>query len=259
MKAVRRKRLAGLIALLICITLMAAGCSGSENAAMAGDSQTNDTQAEANDNKADTNDNKTDTNDMEEKTTDNGGSSAESKAETPAAVPGVYADYKQYDSKLEVTPIPGGITNSTVLPTFRCTFADMANEAQNALEQGRTFPKDFFRDLTACMLISEEQMQGKEHDAIMFSLSTLAAMANEFWSLEPVLKNVVYEAGTDGRVARTVYNVHFNSADKDGQIIYDNQARKWYLNETEYSSSLDNEQTIAMWWTVLDVANGDAQ
>jgi hypothetical protein len=84
-------------------------------------------------------------------------------------------------------------------------------------------------------------------------------MANEFWSLEPVLKNVVYEAGTDGRVARTVYNVHFNSADKDGQIIYDNQARKWYLNETEYSSSLDNEQTIAMWWTVLDVANGDAQ
>ena len=93
----------------------------------------------------------------------------------------------------------------------------------------------------------------------MFSLSNLAAMANEFWSLEPDLKSVVYETSDDGSVAKSIYNVHFGSADKDGQIIYDNKARQWYLGDTAYSGSLDSEETIAMWWTVFDVANGDGQ
>ena len=93
----------------------------------------------------------------------------------------------------------------------------------------------------------------------MFSLSSLAAMANEFWSLEPALKSVVYETADDGSVAKSIYNVHFGAADKDGQIIYDNQARQWYLGDTAYSGSLDSEETIAMWWTVFDVANGDGQ
>lgn len=227
----KRNSLAGLIVLLICFTLMAAGCSGTDNAAMAGDTETND---------------------MEENVTEN-------TEETPAAEPGVYAVLKQYDNKIEITPVPGGITDSTVLPTFKCTFGDMTDEAQKALEEGRTFPKEFFRDLTACMLISEDQMAGKEHDAIMYSLSTLAAMANEFWSLDPALKTVEYEAGDDGRIEKSIYNVHFGSADKDGQIIYDNQARKWYLGDAEYSGSIDSEQTLAMWWTVFDVADGSNQ
>jgi hypothetical protein len=91
----------------------------------------------------------------------------------------------------------------------------------------------------------------------MFSLSTLAGLANEFWSLEPELKTVEYEVGDDGRIARSIYNVHFGSADKDGQIKYDNQARKWYLGDTEYSGSIDSDETVAMWWTVFDIANGD--
>lgn len=227
----KRNSLAVLIALLICIVMMAAGCSGTDNAAMAGDSQMNDT----------------------------GDKATENTEETPAAEPGVYAVLKQYDNKIEITPVPGGITDSTVLPTFRCTFGDMTDEAQKALEEGRTFPKEFFRDLTACMLISEDQMAGKEHDAIMYSLSTLAAMANEFWSLDPALKTVEYEAGDDGRIVKSIYNVHFGSADKDGQIIYDNQARKWYLGDAEYSGSIDSEQTLAMWWTVFDAADGSNQ
>ena len=133
----------------------------------------------------------------------------------------------------------------------------MTNEAQNALEEGRVFPKEFFRDLTACMLISEESMAGKEHDAIMYSLSTLAAMANEFWSLDPVLKNVVYELGDDGSVARSIYNVNFGSAGQDGQIVYDNRARQWYLGDAEYSGSIDDEETLAVWWTVFDIADGN--
>jgi hypothetical protein len=225
----KRKGLAGLIVLLACIALMAAGCSGTDNAAMAGDSQMED---------------------IEESVT-------EDTEETPAAEPGVYAELKQADNKIEITPVPGGITDSTVLPTFRCTFGDMTAEAQKALSEGRTFPKEFFRDLTACMLISEAQMEGKEHDAIMFSLSTLAGLANEFWSLEPELKTVEYEVGDDGRIAKSIYNVHFGSADKDGQIIYDNQARKWYLGDTEYSGSIDSDESVAMWWTVFDIANGD--
>ena len=219
------------IILILMLALMAAGCSGTEDAAVAGDTETSD---------------------IEENVMEN-------TEETPAPVPGVYAEVKQIDSKIEITPVSGGITDSTVLPTFRCTFGDMTDEAQKALEEGRTFPKEFFRDLTACMLISEAQMEGKEHDAIMFSLSTLAAMANEFWSLEPALKTVEYETGDDGSIVRSIYNVHFDSADKDGQIIYDNQARKWYLGDTEYSGSIDSQETIAMWWTVFDVADGNGQ
>ena len=228
---VKRNRLAFLMALIICVAMMAGGCSSKEEAAMTGDIETNDIEEEA------------------EETTE----------DTPVAAPGVYAELKRNDNSIEITPIPGGITDSTVLPTFKCTFGDMTDEAQNALEEGRSFPKEFFRDLTACMLISEESMAGKEHDAIMFSLSNLAAMANEFWSLEPDLKSVVYETSDDGSVAKSIYNVHFGSADKDGQIIYDNKARQWYLGDTAYSGSLDSEETIAMWWTVFDVANGDGQ
>ena len=230
-------QLAALVALFICIALMASGCSGTEEAAMESDAGTNDIEENAAEDTEDT----------------------EDTAGTADAIPGVYAEISQTDKTIEIIPIPGGITDSTVLPTFKCTFGDMTDEAQNALEEGRSFPKEFFRDLTACMLISEESMAGKEHDAIMFSLSNLAAMANEFWSLEPDLKSVVYETSDDGSVAKSIYNVHFGSADKDGQIIYDNKARQWYLGDTAYSGSLDSEETIAMWWTVFDVANGDGQ
>ena len=228
---IKRNRLVCLIALAICIVMMTAGCSATEEAAMAGNSETSD---------------------IEEKVKEN-------TEDDSAAAPGVYAEIKRYDKNIEITPVPGGITDSTVLPTFNCTFGDMTNEAQNALEEGRVFPKEFFRDLTACMLISEENMAGKEHDAVMYSLSTLAAMANEFWSLDPGLRNVVYEVSDDGYVAESVYNVHFGSGDKDGQIIYDNQARKWYLGDAEYSGSIDSEETLAMWWTVFEVADGNNQ
>ena len=233
----KRNSLAGLAVLVICIALIATGCSGAEEAAMAGDMETNDIESKITED------------------TDN----TESTEDAATTAPGVYAELKQYDKTIEITPIPGGITDSTVLPTFKCTFGDMTDGAQGALEEGRTFPKEFFRDLTACMLISEDRMAGAEHDAIMYSLSTLAAMANEFWSLDPVLKNVEYEVGDDGSIAKSIYNVHFGSADKDGQIIYDNQARKWYLGDAEYSGSIDNKETLAMWWTVFDLADGNAQ
>ena len=51
--------------------------------------------------------------------------------------------------------------------------------------------------------------------------------------------------------------MHFGSADQDGQIIYDNQAGKWYLEDTEYSGSIDSKDTLAMWWTVFDIADGN--
>ena len=228
---VRRKSIVGLVALIICIALMAAGCSVADKADMGGDAETND---------------------IEENIPEN-------TEDTSSAAAGVYAEVKQNDKTVEIVPVQGGITDSTVLPTFKCTFGDMTNEAQNALEEGRIFPKEFFRDLTACMLVSEESMTGKEHDAIMYSLSTLAAMANEFWSLDPALKNVVYEVGDDGYIAKTIYNVRFGSDNQDGQIIYDNQARKWYLGDTEYSGSIDSEETLAVWWTVFDVADGNNQ
>lgn len=221
----KRISFTGIMALIICLTLMASGCSAKEETAPAGDAETSGIEENAAEN--------TDT--------------------------GVYAELTQNDSTIEITPIPGGITDSTVLPTFKCTFGEMTNEAQNALEEGRVFPKEFFRDLTACMLISEEMMAGKDHEAIMYSLTTLAAMANEFWSLDPALKNVVYETGDDGTVVRSIYNVHFGSGDKDGQIIYDNQTRKWYLGDAEYSGSIDSEDTLAVWWTIFDIANGDVQ
>lgn len=245
MKARKKSRLAVLAVLVLCISMIMAGCSGSENTDKAGDSQVSDVEENAAE--------------STEAAEDAGKTEDAANTEDAAHAPGVYAEARQIDNKIEITPVPGGITDSTVLPTFKCTFGDMTDEAQKALEEGRTFPKEFFRDLTACMLISEKQMEGKEHDAIMFSLSTLAAMANEFWSLEPSLKSVEYESGDDGSIVKSIYNVHFESADKDGQIIYDNPARKWYLGETEYSGSLDSQETIAMWWTVFDVANGDAQ
>jgi hypothetical protein len=208
-----------MMVILACSVIMAlSGCSGTEQTNFAGD---------------------TDTNAVEENTAE--------ITEDAAPAPGVYADLIQNDKTIEITPIQGGITDSTVLPTFSCTFGDMTDEAQNALEEGNVFPKEFFRDLTACMLISEDFMEGKDHDAIMYSLTNLAAMANEFGPMDPALINVVYEMSDDGGVAKSIYNVHFAAADKDGQIIYDNQARKWYLGDTEYAGSIDSEQTLAIW------------
>ena len=225
------------MALAICIALMAAGCSGTEKAAMAGDAETND---------------------IEEKTEEYT-EEIEDVEDTSVAEPGVYAEFRQNDGTIEIIPIEGGITDSTVLPTFTCTFGDIIYGAQNSHEEERIFAKECCRDRPACMLVSEEFMAGKEHDAIVYSLSNLAAMANEFGSLEPVLNDVVYETGEDGRVTKSFYNVYFGSADKDGQIIYDNRARKWYVGDTEYSGSMDDEDTIAVWWTVFEHADGKEQ
>lgn len=226
----KRTGFAAFVALIVCFALVASGCSTTDEADPAVGAAINEI-----------------------------GESAAENTEDIVPSPGVYAELIRHDQTIEITPVEGGITDSTVLPTFKCTFGDMTSEAQNALEEGRVFPKEFFRDLTACMLISEEMMAGKDHDAIMYSLSTLAAMANEFWSLDPVLRNVEYEIGDDGNIARSIYNVHFGSADQDGQIIYDNQNRKWYLGEAEYSGSIDSTETIAVWWTVFDVADGNTQ
>ena len=106
---VKRNRLAFLMALIICVVMMASGCSSTEETAMTGDVETNDIEEEAAEN-------------------------TEYTEDTPAAAPGVYAELKRNDSSVEITPVPGGITDSTVLPTFTCTFGDMTNEAQNALE-----------------------------------------------------------------------------------------------------------------------------
>ena len=228
MGASKRIRFVWFAALILCIAVMAGGCSAGEETDLPADAETNSIE--------------------------------ENAAEYTDAVdstPGVYAELWQYDKTIEIVPLPGGITDSTVLPTFKCTFGEMTNEAQNALEEGRIFPREFFRDLTACMLVSEESMAGKEHDAIMYSLSTLAAMANEFGPLDPVLENVVYELGDDGSVARSIYNVKVGSAGQDGQIIYDNRARKWYLGGAEYSGSIDDEETLAIWWTIFDIADGN--
>lgn len=57
-----------------------------------------------------------------------------------------------------------------------------------------------------------------------------------------------------------IFSIFFSrSADKDGQIIYDNQARKWYLGDTEYSGSIDSKETLAVWWTVFETADGKDQ
>ena len=239
----KRKLLFAFIAVVMCIALMATGCSKTEEPAAIDDADTGDVAEEVTEDAAE---------EIAEEAADN-------TAASDAAAPGVYAVLEQVDNTIEITPVPGGITDSTVLPTFKCTFGDMTYEAQKALEEGRVFPADFFRDLTACTLISEEFLAGKEHDTIMYSVSTLAGLANEFWSMDPVLKNVVYELADDGSVAKSIYNVHFGAADQDGQIIYDNQARKWYLGDTEYSGSIDSQETIAMWWTVFDVADGNGQ
>ena len=118
----KRSRFAGIMALVICLALMAGGCSAKEDPAPAGNAETGAIEENAAENAED------------------------------AAAAGVYAELTQNDKTIEITPVPGGITDSTVLPTFKCTFGDMTNEAQNALEEGRVFPKEFFRDLTACHL-----------------------------------------------------------------------------------------------------------
>ncbi len=228
MGASKTIRFAWVMALVLCLAVMACGCSAGGETDPPADTETNS---------------------IEENAAEN--------TDAADSAPGVYAELRQYDNTVEIVPVPGGITDSTVLPTFKCTFGEMTNEAQNALEEGRVFPREFFRDLTACMLVSEESMAGKEHDAIMYSLSTLAAMANEFWSLDPVLKNVVYELGDDGSVARSIYNVNFGSAGQDGQIVYDNRARQWYLGDAKYSGSIDDEETLAVWWTAFDIADGN--
>ena len=102
-----------MMVILACSVIMAlSGCSGTEQTGFAGD---------------------TDTNAVEENTAE--------ITEDAAPAPGVYADLIQNDKTIEITPIQGGITDSTVLPTFSCTFGDMTDEAQNALEEGNIFPK----------------------------------------------------------------------------------------------------------------------
>ena len=124
---VKRNSLAGLVALVICIALLAAGCSTKEEAAMDSDTETNAIEENVTENAADT----AETADAADTAvTEDAATTEDAENTAPAAASGVYAEIKRSDKTVEITPIPGGITDSTVLPTFKCTFGDMTNEAQ---------------------------------------------------------------------------------------------------------------------------------
>ena len=82
----KRNSLAGLVALVICIALMAAGCSATEETAMESDANTNDIEEEAAEN------------------TENAENSEDAKGaeDTAAPAPGVYAEINRNGNKIAI-------------------------------------------------------------------------------------------------------------------------------------------------------------
>jgi hypothetical protein len=158
---------------------------------------------------------------------------------------------------LEVVPVKGGITDNTVFPTFTCTFGDITNEIQSALEEGRIFPKEYFRDMLSCVLISSEELSKQSHEDILEQLTTSATLSNNFYASNPVLKKLIYDYR--GETNRMTYLTSMNNVDHDVAITVDLKEGKFYLDGVEYSSKALDDESFNIMNVVIRIANGEIE
>ena len=157
-----------------------------------------------------------------------------------------FANAKFDGDKIIVVP-NGEVNDSTFIYEDKtlgglCDYID-----SNVLEEGRTINRDFLYDLISVEVIDPQLYQ--DYDSFSRTLYMSLSIANEFSTIDVDLKDMILDT-TDQ--AKQVFEV--NAEGKDTTWILDGHEYKFYLNDgsTEYTSSMFDPETLAVWSVVLD-------
>ena len=254
-----------IIALLLCgaIVLSAAACGasdGSKTAAASKPVEENGSVEEAD--SADNADETVETipTDSAEQTaetgdalpTDSANEIVEEEAAAEEVAPGggamtyAYATAQYEGDKLLVVP-NGTVSDSTVLYNDKmlgglCDYID-----SEVLEDGRTINREFLYDLISVEVIDPQLYP--DYDSFSRVMYMCLTMANEFNSIDVRVKDLVLDPNEN---TKQVFEV--TAEGKDTSWILDGHTYQFYLNDgnTEYTSSMFDAETMAVWSFVLD-------
>ena len=148
----------------------------------------------------------------------------------------------------KIIVVPNGEVNDSTFIYEDKTFGGLCDYIDSTvLEEGRTINRDFLYDLISVEVIDPQLYQ--DYDSFSRTLYMSLSIANEFSTIDVDLKDMILDT-TDQ--AKQVFEV--NAEGKDTTWILDGHEYKFYLNDgnTEYTSSMFDPETLAVWSVVLD-------
>ena len=156
------------------------------------------------------------------------------------------------DGKIYVYP-NGTVNDETVLYNGKtlgglCDYVD-----EKVLEKGRTINREFLYDLVALQVIDPELIS--DYTSFNYAMSYCLTIANEFYSIDVDVKDLILDNKEE---TKQVFDVV--AAGKEDTWIFDGHEKKFYLNNgnTEYTSSMFDAQTMAVWSIALDEYFGES-
>ena len=157
-----------------------------------------------------------------------------------------FANAKFDGDKIIVVP-NGEVNDSTFIYEDKtlgglCDYID-----STVLEEGRTINRDFLYDLISVEVIDPQLYQ--DYDSFSRTLYMSLSIANEFSTIDVDLKDMILDTTNQ---AKQTFEV--TAEGKDTSWILDGHEYKFYLNDgnTEYTSSMFDPETLAVWSVVLD-------
>ena len=148
----------------------------------------------------------------------------------------------------KIIVVPNGEVNDSTFIYEDKTLSGLCDYIDSTvLEEGRTINRDFLYDLISVEVIDPQLYQ--DYDSFSRTLCMSLSIANEFSTIDVDLKDMILDT-TDQ--AKQVFEV--NAEGKDTSWILDGHEYKFYLNDgsTEYTSSMFDPETLAVWSVVLD-------
>ena len=147
-----------------------------------------------------------------------------------------------------VLVIPNGtVGDDTVLYNDKtlgglCDYID-----EKVLEEGRTINRPFLYDLVSVQIVDPTMVP--DYDSFSQPMIYCLTIANEFHSMDVRVKDLILDYND---IVRQTFDVIAEG--KEDSWILDGHENRFYLNngDTEYSSTMFDPETMAVWSVVLD-------
>ena len=161
------------------------------------------------------------------------------------------AVYEYVNVKIDGTNlivIPNGTVNDDTVIYNEKTLGALCDYIDsNVLDSGRTINRKFLYGLVSTQVIDPKMMSSYEqfNRTMIYCLT----IANEFYSVDVTLNDLILDTTNN---TKQIFEV--TAEGKDDSWILDGHEKKFYLNggSTEYTSSMFDSQTLAVWSFVLD-------
>ena len=160
------------------------------------------------------------------------------------------AVYEYVNVKIDGTNlivIPNGTVNDDTVIYNEKTLGALCDYIDsNVLDGTRTINRKFLHGLVSTQVIDPKMMSSYEQfNRTIYCLT----IANEFYSVDVTLNDLILDTTNN---TKQVFEV--TAEGKDDSWILDGHEKKFYLNggSTEYTSSMFDSQTLAVWSFVLD-------